>query len=362
LRCQETPHSVTNSLPLSIKAQCDRTSVRVSIIIPNLNGLRHLPECLGSLEKQSFRDFEVILVDNGSSDGSIEYLRQQPSVRVVALDKNRGFAGGNNAGLAVARGEYIVTLNNDTRAESGFLAELVAVADRHPQAGMVAARICNSFEPDAVDSLGIAVCRDAMSRGAHRGSRFSALSLPAVAEILIPSACAALYRRAMLDEIGFFDDDFFAYCEDSDLGLRGRLAGWGALLARDAVVYHKYSMTSGAFSPLKLYLVERNHYFVAVKTLPLPLLLLVPFFTVIRYFTQAALVINGHGSGGEFLASGSRSACVFALLRGMRDALLAAPELLRKRKAVMRNRRIGSIEMMRLLKNYRMSFKELLDQ
>ena len=117
---------------------------------------------------------------------------------------------------------------------------------------MVAPRICNCFQPDLIHSLGIAICPDAMSRGAQRGRHFSALTMAPVQEVLIPSACAALYRRAMLDETGFFDPAFFAYCEDSDLGLRGRIAGWGALLARDAVVYHKYSMTSGAFSPFTL--------------------------------------------------------------------------------------------------------------
>jgi GT2 family glycosyltransferase len=336
--------------------------MRVSIIIVNWNGLEHLPDCLSSLESQSYRDFEVILVDNGSSDGSLAYLQSRhPWVQVVALPENRGFAGGNNAGLARARGAYIVTLNNDTKATPTWLSELVAVADAHPEAGMVASRICNYFEPDRIDSLGFGVCRDGMSRGAYRGRLFPELSIGAEQEILFPSACVALYRREMLDEIGFFDADFFAYCEDTDLGLRARLAGWGALLARDAVIYHKYSMTSGAFSPLKLYLVERNHYFAALKNFPLPLLLLVPFFTVARYLTQVAVVLKGAGSGGEFLESASRSACIAALLRGMRDAAIAIPTLLRKRAAVMQKRRLGTREMMRLLGRYRMSFRELLD-
>ena len=335
--------------------------MRVSIIIVNWNGLKHLPECLDSLESQSFRDFETIVVDNGSGDGSLDYLRGRPGVKLVPLPENVGFAAGNNAGLPLARGEYVITLNNDTKAEAEWLTRLVAVADAHPEAGMVASRICAYDDPDRIDSLGIAVCRDGMSRGEFRGRRFSSLSLERVAEILFPSACVALYRRAMLDQIGFFDPDFFAYCEDTDLGLRGRLAGWGAVLARDAVVYHKYSMTSGAFTPFKLYLVERNHYFAAVKNFPLPLLLLVPFFTVGRYLRQAQVVFSGKGSGGEFQGSGARSACIWALVRGMRDALLALPALLQKRAAVMAKRRIGSKEMIRLLKRYRLTFKELLD-
>ena len=336
-------------------------SVRISIIIVNWNGLRHLPECLDSLESQSFRDFETIVVDNGSTDGSLDYLRGRPGLKLLPLPENVGFAAGNNAGLAAARGAYLVTLNNDTRAERGWLEHLVAVADAHPEAGMVASRILAYDEPDRIDSLGMAICPDGMSRGQFRGRRFSGLKVAAVQEVLFPSACVALYRREMLDETGFFDPDFFAYCEDTDLGLRGRLAGWGALLARDAVVYHKYSMTSGAFSPFKLYLVERNHYFAALKSFPLPLLLLLPFYTLARYLTQVAVVLKGKGSGGEFLESGTRGACVRALLRGMRDALLATPALLRKRAALMRTRRLGDHDMLRLLKRYRISFRELLD-
>jgi len=336
--------------------------MRVSVIIVNWNGLKHLPDCLESLARQSFRDFEVVLVDNGSSDGSLSYLREShPWVKLVPLPENRGFAGGNNAGLREAKGEYLVTLNNDTKVEAGFLAELVAVADAHPRAGMVGARILSFSEPELIDSLGIALCRDAMSRGAYRGRRFSGLDLGPVEEILLPSACAALYRREMLEETGFFDQEFFAYCEDTDLGLRGRLAGWQALLARDAVVYHKYSATSGSFSPLKLYLVERNHYQVAVKNLPLPSLLLLPLFTVERYLAQARLVMGGQGSGGEFLASGSRGACLWALARGVGDALLATPSLFKKRAAIMRRRRMGSRAFAQLLKRHRMSFRELLD-
>ncbi len=337
-------------------------NVRVSIIIVNWNGRDHLRCCLGSLERQTFREFEAILVDNGSSDDSVAYVREHhPWVTVVPLPDNRGFAGGNNIGLSHAAGEYLVTLNNDTEVDPGWLEELVAVADARPDAGMVASRICNFADRDRVDSLGVRICRDGMSRGAYRLQRFSTLSMARVEDILLPSACVALYRRAMLSETGFFDEAFFAYCEDTDLGLRGRLAGWGAVLARDAVVYHKYSQTAGTFSPLKLYLVERNHYWAALKTFPLPLLLLLPFFTLGRFLVQARLVFAGTGSGGEFLASGARRACITAILRGMRDAFLGIPEVLVKRREAMRTRRLSSRELARLLGIYRMSFRELLD-
>ncbi len=336
--------------------------VRVSVIIVTWNGLEHLATCLESLAAQVFRDFEVLLVDNGSTDGSVPFVRERfPWVELILLPDNAGFAAGNNAGFARARGEYIVTLNNDTAADPGWLAELVAVADARSDAGMVASRICDYMDRDRIDSLGVRICRDGMSRGAYRLQRFSTVSVGRIEEILLPSACVALYKRAMLDETGFFDADFFAYCEDTDLGLRGRLAGWGAVLARDAVVYHKYSQTAGTFSPMKLYLVERNHYWAALKTFPPHLLFLIPFFTLLRFFVQARLVLAGSGSGGEFRESGSAFPLFLAILRALRDAIFGIPAVLVKRREAMRTRRLANRELARLLGKYRMRFRELLD-
>jgi GT2 family glycosyltransferase len=339
-----------------------RETVRVSIIIVNWNGLQHLDPCLRSLARQTYRDFEVIVVDNGSTDGSVAFLTAaHPWVRLVTLPENRGFAGGNNAGYRVAGGEYLVTLNNDTEADPEWLAELVAAADGTPAAGMVASRICSHDEPDRIDSLGVRICRDGMSRGAFRRQRFSELSPAPVEEILLPSACAALYKRAMVAETGFFADSFFAYCEDTDLGLRGRWAGWGAVLATRAVVLHKYSRTGGVFSPFKLYLVERNHYLTVIRNFPLPCLVLVPFFTLVRFLVQARLVVTAQGSGREFAESGARGPLVAAIFRGMLDALRQSPAALRDRARIMGRRRLPSRAMTTLLKRYRLTFAELLD-
>lgn len=336
--------------------------VTASIIIVNWNGRQHLAECLDSLAAQSYRDFEVVLVDNGSSDGSDTFVREQyPWVKLVPLDYNSGFATGNNIGLAHAAGRYIIALNNDTRTEPAWLAELVQVADDNPTAGMVASRICAYRNHDSIDSLGVALCPDGMSRAASRLRSFSTLHLSPVQEVLLPSGCAALYRREMLDAIGFFDDAFFAYCEDTDLGLRGRAAGWGALLARDAVVYHKYSQTGGGFSPFKLYLVERNHYWVALKNFPATMLLLLPLRTVQRYLEQVRVVLTGQGAGQEFSASSSRLACMTAIMKGMLHAVAGAPAMLAKRQQAARQRRLSSRELTGLYRQYRLTFKELFD-
>jgi GT2 family glycosyltransferase len=336
---------------------------RVSIIIVNWNGLEHLETCLESLKAQTFKDFEVIMVDNGSKDGSLEFIRERyPWVRLVELENNTGFATGNNVGLTHCTGEYIVALNNDTKADESWLETIVRVADGHPDVGMVGSRIVSFDDPDIIDSLGHAVCLDGMSRGRFRLRRWSDFRMHEIEEIIFPSACVALYRRKMLDETGFFDDDIFAYAEDTDLGLRCRLAGWKALLATNAVVGHKYSKTGGVFSPFKVYLVERNHYWVALKTFPALMLLAVPFFTIVRYAEQIRAVMAGGGTGGEFLASGSRSEIMTSILKGTFHAFTGIPRMLRKRRTIMRTRKISMNEMSRLLKDYRLTFRELLDR
>ncbi|HBM15199.1 MAG TPA: glycosyltransferase family 2 protein [Lentisphaeria bacterium] len=334
----------------------------VSVIIVNWNGKEYLPDCLNSLLKQSFTDFETILVDNGSTDGSIELLKNfYPWVRIMPLSQNTGFASGNNKGFACSHGKYIVTLNNDTRLEMSWLAELISAVENNPEIGMVASRICTWDNRDKIDSLGVAVCRDGMSRAYRRNALFSTLSLAKVEDILIPSACAALYRRKMIDEIGFFDDAFFAYCEDTDLGLRGRLSGWRAVLARDAIVYHRYSGSGGIFSPLKLYLVERNHFWVALKCFPLIMLLSLPFWTVTRYLLQIQIVlIRPRGAGIQFRNSSSCN-LLKALLRGIIDMSKEMPSIFHKRRVTMSIRRISSKEIRILLKKYKLTFKELLD-
>lgn len=335
----------------------------VSILIVNWNGLRHLPECLASLAAQSFRDFETVLVDNGSTDGSVPFVRAHfPWVRLVELPANAGFAGGNNAGLPHCRGDYLITLNNDTIAAPGWLGELVRVAAAHPRAGMVGSRICRADDPDRLDSLGVQLCLDGNSRGARRGARIADIDLAPVMPILLPSACAALYRKAMLDEIGFFDDDFFAYCEDTDLGLRGRLAGWDALLAGDAVLLHKYSQTGGALSPFKLRLVERNHFWVAIKNYPLGLLWLLPVTTLWRLCWQGWRLLSGGWRRGAGGGAPGIPALAGAMLAAWREALAGVPRMLRKRRRVQARRRLMDDERNRLFRAYRLPFSRLFDE
>lgn len=328
--------------------------VAISVIVVNYNGAALLDDCLNSLATQTYRDYEVVFVDNGSTDDSVARVRElMPEARVVALPENRGFAGGNNEGIRQARGSYIVLLNNDTEAASDFLEELVREAQRDLHSGMVAPKILNFYDRRRIDSVGgLLLCRDGLGQGRGRGECDDG-QYDDLEEILIPSGCAALYRREMLDEIGLFDERFFAYCEDTDLGLRGRWAGWGARSAPRAVVYHKYSGSSGAYSPLKMFLVERNHYFVAAKNLPWTMLLALPFWSIFRHLLMAGAVATGRGKG----KAGAKWTLLSAFARAQLGALSQCPSMFLRRSI---SRRISRGEFVRLLSRHRLSLRGMI--
>ena len=328
--------------------------VAVSLIIVNFNGEKLLEDCFTSLARQTFTDFEVIFVDNGSSDESLARIRQlMPDAKCLALGENTGFARGNNVGMVQAVGRYIVLLNNDTQVDEHFLAELVRPAEQDPQVGMVAPKILDFYQRSRIDSVGgLVICRDGLAQGRGRCEEDCG-QYDELGEVLLPSGCAALYRREMLDEIGLFDESMFMYCEDTDLGLRGRWAGWKAVAAPGSVVYHKYSALSGAYSPFKMYYVERNHFHVALKNLPLYCLLQLPFWSLCRYFWMAVALFTGEGKGG----AGNPAGLLWAFLRGHVAAILRAPGALAQRP---RPARIDGRAMARLLNANRLTFRHMI--
>lgn len=262
----------------------------VSVIVVNWNGKYLIGPCLESLRRQTFRDFKVIVVDNGSRDGSPEFVDSNfPEVFQVRLTENTGFTGGNNIGIRAAEGEYIALLNNDARAEENWLRALVWSADRHPRAGMFASKILSP--QGLIDSAGCLLYPDGIGycrgRGEQDRGQFDQLDF-----VAFPSGCAALYRRAMLDAVDLFDDSFFMYCEDVDLGLRGRAAGWECLYVPWAVVIHLFSQSSSAYSLKKLFHVELNRLRVMRKNFtPGQAARSIPY-TFLRYLL---LVLRGHG-------------------------------------------------------------------
>lgn len=329
----------------------------VSVIIVNHNGASLLEDCLTALTEQSYKDFEVILVDNGSKDDSVPIARERmQGIRVICLPANAGFAKANNLGIEAALGRYVVLLNNDTKADRNFLEELVRAAEQDERIGMVAPKILSFHDGHTIDSVGgLLLTRDGIGQGRGRGEADRG-QYDRAEEMLIPSACAALYRKSMLAEIGLFDDGFFAYCEDVDLGLRGVWAGWKTVSAPMALVFHKYSATTGSYSPLKLFLVERNHYFVVLKNYPWIMLISLPLWTLGRFGCMAYAVLRGRGKG-KASGGGEAGALVRAVVRGQWEALRNALSQWRRRAT---SRRLSAGEFGQRLGRYRLTIPKLI--
>jgi len=332
----------------------------VSVIVVNWNGLDYLPGCLDSLAAQSYPALETIVVDNGSTDGSVEYLRGRRTERLMLLEQpaNLGFAGGNNVGIRASKGAYVALLNNDAEADPEWVQALVAAAEADPSIGMCASRIYVWKRPGLLDGAGLIVSGDGIGRARGRlesdGERYQR-----EADVLLPSACAALYRRAMLDEVGLFDEDFFAYCEDTDLGLRARIAGWRCRYVPGATVRHRYSGSTAAHSPFKAFHVERNRIWVVVKCFPPRLAAASIFYTLARYALQLYAAMSGLGAAGKLAAGQSPWAVGVIIVRAWWSALARFPVMWRRRRAIQATPKISRDELTRLLRTHRVGLSEL---
>lgn len=329
----------------------------ISVIIPNWNGINYLPECLSSLQKQTFKNYEVIVIDNGSRDNSVNFIKTEyPWIKLIELPENTGFAVACNVGIEAAKGRYVAMLNNDTVVSPEWLESLFTVASSDEKIGMVASKILLNFETREIDSVGMLLYPDGIGRQRGRGE-FDMGQFDQDKETLYPSACAALYRMDMLYEIGYFDEDFFAYCEDTDLGLRGRLAGWKAFFAPNAVVLHKYSETGGKYSALKAVQIERNRIWVAVKNFPLKLLFKMPFYVVKRYIIQLYGVLISKGSLAKYAETYSVRDIFPTVFRAYFLAFKGLPLMIKKRRTT--KKMLSNKEFELLLRRYKISAREL---
>ncbi len=242
----------------------------ISVILVNYNGRSHLARCLPALAAQTYRPFEVLVVDNASTDDSVEWLAAHfPDVRVLCSPRNLGFAEGNNLGLREARGAFIATLNTDTEVEPDYL-ERLAAPMCETRVGACAALMLEFTRRDRIDSAGIRIDRAGFAWNWQAGQR--AENLGNTREVWGACAGAALYRRAMLDQIGFFDPDYFGFYEDVDLAWRARCAGWKCMFVPAARVYHVHGGSFRQGSPQKLYLLARNRWWTLLKNHPMPAL------------------------------------------------------------------------------------------
>jgi GT2 family glycosyltransferase len=243
----------------------------VSVIVVNYNGKRYLDDCLSSLAAQDYpRDrYETIVVDNGSSDGSVATIRARfPTVRVIPLRHNRGFAAANNEGFRQAKGEYLALLNNDTLVDRHWLSGLVDAIGTEPTIGATTSKILFKDDPSRINNVGLMLYPD--GSGADRGYRQrDEGQFDEPAEVFGACGASVLLRRAMLEDVGCFDECLFMYYEDLDLFWRARMRGWKVRYTPQSVVYHVHCGSSVEWSPFFHYHVERNRVLVNWKNAPL---------------------------------------------------------------------------------------------
>ncbi len=332
----------------------------VSAVVVNLDGGPMLGECLESLVAQTYPALEIIVVDNGSTDGALDALlpRYGERVRIIRNPRNEGFARGNNQAFAVARGEWLFLLNNDAVAAPDAIAELMAFVAGRPEVGMLACRVLQYDRPNVFDSVGLLFYPDGVCRS--RGWEEKDLGqYDRAEEVIAPHGCAAAYRKTMLDLTGGFDERYFAYLEDLDLGMRGQLCGWRAWYVPTATIRHRKSTTFGNYSKFKAYHVERNRIWNAVKLLPRFLLLMSPFFTVNRYLLQGYAAATRRGASGDFVKEYSYPALAWILTRAYAGALRRLPEMLAKRRALARSRTLSTEEWYQLISRFKLDAIEL---
>ena len=314
----------------------DRSGSRASVIIPNWNGAAHLPACLDALQQQTCAGFETIVVDNGSTDGSLDLLSERyPAVQVVALSRNQGYAGGCNAGFRVANGEILVILNNDTEVESTWLAEMLLALEQHPEAGMATPKVLLWDDPTRLHTTGDYVRTNGIpdTRGVWEldNGQFDDQTY-----VFGASGVAPAYRRAMLEDIGLFDADFQSYCEDVDLSWRAQLAGYRCVYAPRARLTHKVSATGKG--TIRSFYVARNTIWTLVKNLPLEL-----------WRRHRGEIVAAQWQRLTDALRAWRGSAARATIRGQLASLAGLPTMLRKRRAIQATRRVDQATIKTLL-------------
>lgn len=315
---------------------------RASVVIPNWNGLTHLPDCFDALDAQTLPNVEIIVADNGSTDGSIEYLRDR-DVTVVELGTNLGFSGACNAGIRASSGDYVVLLNNDTSAAPDWLERLVVAMDAHPDSGWGSSKLVRFDDPSVIDSAGHTY--SVWVGAAHNVGEGEPATMHDVSRrIFGATAAASIYRRSMLDDIGSLDDEFFFIHEDTDLDVRANAAGYRCLYVPDAVVRHKRG-ASYEVDPRIHLLGVRNRIW-ATRSLPPGVLALWIVTKLLRAVRWIPSKLFGKATSSRTTASAWRDVSPRDVLRESIGALRTLP---RKRREVAAVRRLNSVQFLRVL-------------
>lgn len=332
--------------------------MEISVIIVNWNGRPHLTAALTALRQQTLKPKKIIVVDNGSTDGSEKDLANLdwPELKTIPLDHNTGFAAGNNAAWPHVEGQAVALLNNDAVPHPDWLKHAADALESDERVGMIACKIMRIATPEVIDKCGHLIYGDGLNRGRGTGETDSA-TFQHRQEALWPDGCAALFRVQAIEEAGFFDEDFFCYGEDADLGFRLRWAGYTCLFEPKALVFHHHSASLGKFSPYKAYLIERNRWWVLIKNYPISWIFWSPVATFVRYGFNLRSLLAGSGSAAGFQSQHGSWALAKALLKANLHGILGIPRAWRKRRLMLR--KVQSRDIINTLQKYRISAKQI---
>jgi GT2 family glycosyltransferase len=339
---------------------------KVRVVVVNWNRRELLRACLESLAHQTHPSYEVFVVDNASTDGSADLVEEirvkyPVSLGLIRSTVNLGFCAGNNLGFQGSKADRIALLNNDAEADPGWLQALDDAMSKTEHIGMTASKILVWEDPSRIDKVGHLIYPDGQNRGRGAG-QLDQGQFDTVEEVLWPDGCAAMYRRAMLDEIGGFDEDFFAYADDAELGLRARWAGWKCLYTPHAVVRHHRGATLGLGSGRRLTLIERNRVLLAVKLFPWNLLWLNAAYLTARVAAGLWAALRNRGEVRHYQGPSGKLTAAWGLVRGTLSALPLIPAMLAKRRALRPLRRLSPAQMRHLLLQHKIPLKELSEQ
>lgn len=260
--------------------------MKVTIVIPNYNGKHFMEPCLSSLSEQTYKDFHILVIDNASSDGSIEYMEENyPDIELIKLQKNYGFSKAVNIGIQHSRTPYVILLNNDTTVDTRYVEEMVKAIEKSSKIFSISSKMIQMYHPELIDSAGDLYTL--LGWGVCRGCGRPVSNYTKYDEIFTACAGAAIYRRSVFDEIGYFDENHFAYLEDIDIGYRARIYGYYNMYCPTALVYHVGSGTSGSkYNSFKVKLAARNNLYLNYKNMPALQLVLNFIPLAIGYFVK----------------------------------------------------------------------------
>ncbi len=320
--------------------------MKVSIIIVNYNKKTLLDNCLKSIDDIQYDDFDVIVVDNGSTDGSIELMKEKYKKHtLIDMGYNSSFCIANNFGVRKAfegGSDAVVLLNNDTEVESQFLTALVNSVDIDNKVGMVASKVLLMGQKNVIDSTGILITPDGLAKNKNMDELNSVATKSE--EVFCPTGAAALYTRELLEDVeedgNFLDEKYAFYFEELDLGWRARLRGWRCMYAPDAVVYHLKNATSGAYSEFIAFHTNRNIFYNIIKNYPFGYCIKALFLTFVRYPLLAFGALTGRGAAGKFQSNFSTWDLLVVVLKGWRNVMINFTKLFKQRRYIQKRKRV----------------------